>query len=582
MSCKSLLLCAWRWILLVAAGALLSLGSWHSAEAYTPVRPVLAWYYGWYDLPRDWQGIADRPPELYSSYSNDTMRRQIEQARSAGIDGFICTWQYNCRQLMDVAASYGDFGIAISIDPVATTMPTFEDVANAIRQVQPLMAHPAYLRWTDGRPILVFWNSGILPGDSSVAAFRRLRDAVDPQAQQFWLGGGDNFAYLEVFDAIQYFDISWERYPGAGMASYARRLSTFNGGGSSRPMVATVMPGYDDTGIRGSKGHRRDREGGNYYRATWDAAMGYRPQAIIITSWNEWKEGSQIEPSISYGSLYLDITREKSREYHLSDGGIADPNFASVWRRTDEPLRQFLVARSWVWGFPLGSGRYEPYREAPNGQRLVQYFDKSRMEVTDPGADRSSPWFVTNGRLTWEMVTGQMQVGESAFEPRQPADIPAAGDPSDASAPTYASFAHLLRPVAPRSGPVIEVLDRQGRVSSAPELGRMASYSYFVPETGHNVADVFWEFLQTRNTVLEEGTLRTANLFYPTFYATGFPITEPYWVQVTVAAQPRWVLIQLFERRSLTFTPDNPPDWRVEMGNVGQHYYRWRYSSPGK
>lgn len=25
------------------------------------------------------------------------------------------------------------------------------------------------------------------------------------------------------------------------------------------------------------------------------------------------------------------------------------------------------------------------------------------------------------------------------------------------------------------------------------------------------------------------------------------------------------------------YTPDNPPGWRVGAGNVGQHYFRWRY-----
>jgi hypothetical protein len=457
-------------------------------------------------------------------------------------------------------------------------MPRFEDVVANLRQVQNLMNHPAYLRWSDGRPILVFWDSGILPNDSSVSAFQRLRDTVDPQRQQFWLGGGDNFAYLTVFDAIQYFDISWERYPGAGMASYARRLAAFNGSDGNKPLVATVMPGYDDLLLRRINGHRRDRENGNYFRATWDAAIGFSPHAVIVTSWNEWKEGSQIEPSTSYGNMYLDINLQKAREYHLSTAGIADPNFAIVWQRTDEPVRQTQVARTWLWGEPIGSGRYESYQQSPGGQRLVQYFDKSRMEVNDPNADRASPWFVTNGRLTWEMVTGQVQTGTDSFIQRAPAQVPVAGDPSDVVGPTYASFSRLLAPRTPRSGPIQEVVDRNGVVSVTSPLHPEARYAYFVPETGHNIADVFWEFLHKTDLVLSRGELRIDRLFEPIFYATGFPITEPYWARATVAGQQRWVLVQLFERRSLTFTPDNPPDWRVEMGNVGMHYYSWRYA----
>ena len=38
------------------------------------------------------------------------------------------------------------------------------------------------------------------------------------------------------------------------------------------------------------------------------------------------------------------------------------------------------------------------------------------------------------------------------------------------------------------------------------------------------------------------------------------------------------VLVQVFERRVLTYTPSNPDGWKVEAGNVGQHYYTWRYT----
>lgn len=36
-------------------------------------------------------------------------------------------------------------------------------------------------------------------------------------------------------------------------------------------------------------------------------------------------------------------------------------------------------------------------------------------------------------------------------------------------------------------------------------------------------------------------------------------------------------MAQVFERRVLTYTGDNPNPFKVEMGNIGQHYYLWRY-----
>lgn len=149
------------------------------ARAFTPVRPILAWYYGWYAGPASWVKTSDLPPELYGSCNDATMRRQIRKARAVGIDGFVCTWRYNCERLLDLAAKESGSGVTISIDPVATRVPTLKAVEAALRDVGQLTVHPACLR-EDGRPLIVFWASQILPQDSSIDAFRQLPEATDP------------------------------------------------------------------------------------------------------------------------------------------------------------------------------------------------------------------------------------------------------------------------------------------------------------------------------------------------------------------------------------------------------------------
>ena len=69
--------------------------------------------------------------------------------------------------------------------------------------------------------------------------------------------------------------------------------------------------------------------------------------------------------------------------------------------------------------------------------------------------------------------------------------------------------------------------------------------------------------------VLADGAYRTDVLFPNPFYATGFPITEAYWVSTRVGGIGQDVLVQCFERRCLTYTPGNAPAWRVEAGNIG-------------
>ena len=81
--------------------------------------------------------------------------------------------------------------------------------------------------------------------------------------------------------------------------------------------------------------------------------------------------------------------------------------------------------------------------------------------------------------------------------------------------------------------------------------------------TGHNVPRVFDDF---RNA----GPVAAIVAF-------GYPITDPYWIKATVAGKEMDVLVQLFERRALTYSPTNDPTWQVEFANIGLHYYRWRY-----
>eukprot|EP00300_Choanocystis_sp_HF-7_P009678 c16569_g1_i2.p1 GENE.c16569_g1_i2~~c16569_g1_i2.p1 ORF type:complete len:463 (+),score=74.66 c16569_g1_i2:33-1421(+) len=80
--------------------------------------------------------------------------------------------------------------------------------------------------------------------------------------------------------------------------------------------VPCVGPGYMDVSVRPWNGDAtRDRAGGKYYRRMFEAATKLTPQtnAIAITSFNEWHEGTQIEPAAAAqrkeGGKYLEYDR---------------------------------------------------------------------------------------------------------------------------------------------------------------------------------------------------------------------------------------------------------------------------------
>lgn len=260
--------------------------------------------------------------------------------------------------------------------------------------------------------------------------------------------------------------------------------------------------------------------------------------------------------------------------------GFADSAFENVWQTSDKPVAQGATSRTWMWGPAPFATKNERYEES-YGTRLVQYFDKSRMEITKPYASKNDPWYVTNGLLVKELISGQIQVGDALFVSYRPADIPVAGD-LDNPWPTYAGLGSLIGVPAPNAtGQFVTGLflqDGPGTYAQGANDPNAQLVSY-EGTLGHNIPRAFWDFLNSTGLVSHDGQYVTGKLFDPTFYATGLPLTEPYWAQVKVNNVMKPVLFQAFERRVLTYTPDNPEGWKVEMGNVGQHYFNWRYES---
>ncbi len=266
--------------------------------------------------------------------------------------------------------------------------------------------------------------------------------------------------------------------------------------------------------------------------------------------------------------------------------------FTAVWNRTDSLVAGGQVTRSWYWGPQPNWTTRELYVDDPTGtqSRLVQYYDKSRMEINDPNGDKTNPFYITNGLLTVELISGQMQTGNNTFETRQPAQIVIAGDTDDPNAPTYASFASHANAGSDHPDPnkngqnATATLARDGSVGDDPSKASIpnVNYVYFDDVTHHNVPKAMWDFLNAQGQVNDNGKIATEPLNTPWFYATGRPISDAYWVHIKIAGKPADTLVQAFERRVLTYTPSNPAGFQVEMGNIGLHYRDWRYLSAGK
>jgi hypothetical protein len=262
--------------------------------------------------------------------------------------------------------------------------------------------------------------------------------------------------------------------------------------------------------------------------------------------------------------------------------------FARRWEVLDRPVALELVSRTWFWGpAPLTPAMHEWYRESPDTARLVQYFDKGRMEITDPAGHPDDRWYVTGGLLTRELVSGRIQLGDTEFlETGGGASIPVAGDP-DNTFPTYADLARLVdRPQPERTDEFASALLTPDGLDTRPMAGQDPAVQFVQYVTyrgplgqtvGYNVPRAFWDFMTQSGLTWGDGQLERTDPLFDWLAVLGYPLADPFWAQVRLNGTPTWVLIQPFERRVLTYTPSNPEGWQVEMGNIGQHYYRWRY-----
>jgi hypothetical protein len=256
----------------------------------------------------------------------------VEQALGAGIDGFTLQWyapgertDNNLRKLLAQSGGTGFRSTVVFLRHIwpGSPAPTPDNVAEALAYlVNEYGAHGNYLQ-VGGRPVIVFADMARVPtvgGQTPLQAWAALRARVDPERRSIWIAEGLDASYLAVFDGLSVYKVSHAAYSDDyvkdsrwAAAVRAQERAT----GQAKIWVATLTPGWDDTrsGCQPdtrvpSASHRREREDGAFYRATYAAAVASGADWLWINSFNEWIEGTYIEPSEQYGDRYLQLTGE--------------------------------------------------------------------------------------------------------------------------------------------------------------------------------------------------------------------------------------------------------------------------------
>ena len=279
----------------------------------------------------------------YSSTSRQVMETHMQQFQTAGIGVAVVSWYPSgmadqegaippdnlIPQLLEVAEGHG-IKIALHIEPYQQRSPL--SVRNDLKYIHLKYAsHPAYFKMATQsnsmpRPMVYVYDSYLsdekdwakVLKDSGTLTIRGT--SIDSlviglvvqmsHTKSISTGGFDGFYTYFASDGFTY-GSSTRNWP--YLSSFAKQANLV--------FIPSAGPGYDDSRVRPWNSiNSRNRKKGVYYKKMMSKATSIRNAIVSITSFNEWHEGTQIEPAIPMktGSYQYQSYSPLSPEHYLN------------------------------------------------------------------------------------------------------------------------------------------------------------------------------------------------------------------------------------------------------------------------
>jgi hypothetical protein len=278
-------------ILAVAAAVLVgSVGVGHAADRTLPVKATF--YYPWF--PETWHTNDHYHPTLgnYESGNMTVLASHVAMMKYAGMDAAISSWwgrgtptDNRLPGMLDVAAAQG-FALTAYHEPEGSSNPTVATLQADLGRLGTLAAHAGWLR-VGGKPVLFVYNAN----DTTCEVVDRWKQAA----------GTNWYLNMKVFTGYANCPNqpdSWHQY---GPATAYSTHGTHH---------ANVSPGFWlHTEATPRLARDLDRFKADISRMA-DASVSWK----LVTSFNEWGEGTSVEPATEWLSpsgygTFLDAMR---------------------------------------------------------------------------------------------------------------------------------------------------------------------------------------------------------------------------------------------------------------------------------
>jgi len=274
---------------------------------------ILAFYFPWYyEENWHWTGklsIAHRPRlGLYSSSDERILKTHIDLAKEAGIDGFICSWwginsvtDQNLKKLAQLCDK-NNFKFSIYLEDTKNPF----DLREQIQYLESTFAQYKSFLYYKNKPVLFIFNR--ILEKISLDSLRSIKSGFSIINYGYGVSNLQGFeGYHEFVPPVEGFRSVKQTYRLAKEVAYSK----------GKLFAAPVMPGFDDRFVN-TKSTYINRNKGKYYKNLWEAVLAIKPDWILINTFNEWFEGTEIEPSKEFGDFYLKLTKTYSQKFKSS------------------------------------------------------------------------------------------------------------------------------------------------------------------------------------------------------------------------------------------------------------------------
>jgi hypothetical protein len=307
----------------VSLGALVGTGL--AIPRLDPRPLTLAFYYPWFHTgifnSGTWAGI---PTGAFDTSDPASETAMMAQAAGAGINGFIYSWNgkdsNDFDTLLQLAANRGDFSIAPYFE-LAAIQQQYGNNPDAIAAVAEAAlqraSNPAFLH-VGTRPVLFVFGTWAVTAQLWAQVRSDFQTAgVNP----FIIGDRPDVSF--GFDGVHEYDVN--KFDANTLVanmqyleSTVQLLPQVDPSAPQRLWAATVSPGTNTVHNNPQNPTIRSRDNGARFSQSWADALAAKPDWVLITSWNEWFEATNVQPDTVNGQLALGQIATWSTQFRSS------------------------------------------------------------------------------------------------------------------------------------------------------------------------------------------------------------------------------------------------------------------------